>query len=686
MHQMFRICGALAVCLTIATAQTVFVPAGTATTEGNASNAYPWGRGLGGLTLQTIYDSSHFASQGLSAPILVTGLRWRLDASVARTSTGGSYPNVVVRMSTCPLDHAVASSTFALNRGTDLQTVYSGTVALQTASSTPPGPGPNLVAFLLQTPFYYSPASGDLVVEVELPATGFTGSTTHVDVKTTNPLATRVYSTTPGAAVGTVNVGHGVVLELGYTAVAGLRASFLADVTSGVSPLVVQFTDQSWSSAPGGITSWAWDFDNDGVVDSTQRNPVHTFANCGVYDVRLTVNDGVNPPDSMLRTAFVGTDAVEPSFTAALVAVGGTMQFTDTSTPAPTAWAWDFDNDGLVDSTLQNPQWSFGPACGAPHPVRLQVWRQCRGPFAATQQVLVGNRLDTDRTGATTLTGGCYMNLLVSNPQGVHVCEIEGKTTATPGAPVSFDVFLTRGTYGSATGSAALWRLVGTASTLGVTGGDELELATFSPPLYLPAGSYGMYVRVTGASPVGSSQTAVQTFATPHLSLQTGASGTLGGTATNNRVWNGSLHYTTSQTTQEAGSTFLGPGCAGTLGIPSLHVTSLPQIGLPTTVTIDRLPQSAAFVLMGFGNTMSSLGPLPLDLGVFSAPGCSLYIANDAALFLLGTGNSLQWSLTLPVDLSMVGLQYYLQALAPSPGTNALGGVMSDALASIVGI
>jgi hypothetical protein len=686
MHLLFRMCGAIAVLLPLAPAQTVFVPAGTATVEGNASNAYPWGRGLGGLQLQTIYDSSHFTSQGLGGPILITGLRWRLDATVARTSTGGSYPNVLVRMSTCPFDQALASSTFALNRGSDLQTVYSGTVTLLAGSSTPPGPGPNLAAFSLQTPFYYFPGSGDLNVEIELPATGFTGSTTHVDVKTTNALASRVYSTTLGAAVGTVNQGHGVVLELGYTQVSGLRASFLADVTSGVSPLAVQFTDQSWSSAPGGITSWAWDFDNDGTVDSTQRHPVHTFTNCGVYDVRLTVTDGVNPPHSLLRTAFVGTDVVEPSFTAALVGIGGLMQFTDTSMPAPTAWAWDFDNDGLVDSTLQNPQWSFGPACGTPHPVRLQAWRQCRGPFAVTQPVLVGNQLDTERTGATTLTGGCYMNLSVVNPQGVHVCEIEGKTTATPGVPVTFDVFLTRGIYGSATGSAALWRLVGSASTVGVSGSDELELATFSPPLYLPAGSYGMYVRVTGGSPIGSSQTAPQTFATPHLSLQTGASGTLGGTATNNRVWNGSLHYTTSQTTQEAGATFLGPGCAGTLGIPSLSATSLPRIGLPAVVTIDRLPQSAAFVLMGFGNAMSSLGPLPLDLGVFQATGCSLYIANDAALFLLGTGNSVQWNLPLPATISLVGVQYYLQALAPSPGTNALGGVMSDALASIVGI
>ncbi len=36
-----------------------------------------------------------------------------------------------------------------------------------------------------------------------------------------------------------------------------------------------------------------------------------------------------------------------------------TVQFTDLGLLNPTSWEWDFDNDGTVDATDQNPQWTF---------------------------------------------------------------------------------------------------------------------------------------------------------------------------------------------------------------------------------------------------------------------------------------------------------------------------------------
>lgn len=68
----------------------------------------------------------------------------------------------------------------------------------------------------------------------------------------------------------------------------GPTAAFGAEPTSGNAPLDVQFTDQSTpGSSP--ITSWAWDFNNDGTVDSTEQNPKPTIQDTGVYDVKLTV-------------------------------------------------------------------------------------------------------------------------------------------------------------------------------------------------------------------------------------------------------------------------------------------------------------------------------------------------------------------------------------------------------------
>lgn len=56
---------------------------------------------------------------------------------------------------------------------------------------------------------------------------------------------------------------------------------------SGAAPLRVQFT----SSASIASDAWYWDFENDGKIDSTERNPVYTYENVGIYNVSLTVHN-----------------------------------------------------------------------------------------------------------------------------------------------------------------------------------------------------------------------------------------------------------------------------------------------------------------------------------------------------------------------------------------------------------
>jgi PKD repeat protein len=59
--------------------------------------------------------------------------------------------------------------------------------------------------------------------------------------------------------------------------------SFTVTPQNGLAPLNVQFTDASTN----GPTSWQWDFDNDGIVDSTQQNPSWTYLASGFHSVRL---------------------------------------------------------------------------------------------------------------------------------------------------------------------------------------------------------------------------------------------------------------------------------------------------------------------------------------------------------------------------------------------------------------
>lgn len=82
-------------------------------------------------------------------------------------------------------------------------------------------------------------------------------------------------------------------------------ANFSASSVSGDAPLEVSFTDTSTNSP----TSWSWDFNGDGAVDSTDKNPVHTYIIPGTYTVRLTV-ENADGYDTVERTDFITVNEV----------------------------------------------------------------------------------------------------------------------------------------------------------------------------------------------------------------------------------------------------------------------------------------------------------------------------------------------------------------------------------------
>ncbi|MBO1320336.1 LamG-like jellyroll fold domain-containing protein [Acanthopleuribacter pedis] len=79
--------------------------------------------------------------------------------------------------------------------------------------------------------------------------------------------------------------------ELGPQDPASLNADFTPDTTSGDTPLRVQFTDTSTATNTA-ITSWQWDFDDDGIIDATGRDPMFIYETPGTYTVTLTISDG----------------------------------------------------------------------------------------------------------------------------------------------------------------------------------------------------------------------------------------------------------------------------------------------------------------------------------------------------------------------------------------------------------
>jgi subtilisin family serine protease len=130
----------------------------------------------------------------------------------------------------------------------------------------------------------------------------------------------------------------------------------VAGFTYTCSDLDCSFTDASTDD--GGVVAWLWDF-GDGST-SPAKNPSHSFAAAGAYDVYLTVWDAGGRSDVAWETVSVeappdpGED-LPPTASFTYACTGLTCQFTDTSTDdhGVVAWLWSFGDGNLSD--LQNP-------------------------------------------------------------------------------------------------------------------------------------------------------------------------------------------------------------------------------------------------------------------------------------------------------------------------------------------
>lgn len=85
-------------------------------------------------------------------------------------------------------------------------------------------------------------------------------------------------------------------------------ANFTANQTTGYAPLSVRFTDLS----AGNPTEWEWDFENDGIIDDTIPNPVHTYAMPGTYSVSLTVRN-TEGSDTEIKLNYIHVQEPDPA-------------------------------------------------------------------------------------------------------------------------------------------------------------------------------------------------------------------------------------------------------------------------------------------------------------------------------------------------------------------------------------
>jgi len=125
-------------------------------------------------------------------------------------------------------------------------------------------------------------------------------------------------------------------------------AAFSFELLEGAS---YRFVDRS-SNRP---TAWSWDF-GDGTT-STERDPEHTYAEPGEYQVCLTATNEAGA-DQQCRTLMVGGGGAAPAAAFRFEDLGlGIFSFTDESGNDPLTWSWDFGDGGV--SKQQSPEYVF---------------------------------------------------------------------------------------------------------------------------------------------------------------------------------------------------------------------------------------------------------------------------------------------------------------------------------------
>lgn len=135
-----------------------------------------------------------------------------------------------------------------------------------------------------------------------------------------------------------------------------LTADFISNITEGMAPLDVKFTD----SSIGNIYGWWWDF-GDGT-ESREQNPVHTYVDPEIYSVILTINNPWQRSAVEREGVITAGTAPRPDFTADVYSGPAplSVQFWDGSVGYPEKWLWDF-GDGDTDNN-QNPFHEYNSA------------------------------------------------------------------------------------------------------------------------------------------------------------------------------------------------------------------------------------------------------------------------------------------------------------------------------------
>ncbi len=128
------------------------------------------------------------------------------------------------------------------------------------------------------------------------------------------------------------------------------------------SGIVSTFTNQCAIST-GQISSYNWNFGDAGTA--TAINAQHNYIGYGTYNVTLTATSNNNCTNTISHSVVVYPKP-NVSFLSTIACLNQATQFNNQSSIISgniTAYQWDFDNNGTIDNTSSNPNYTY-PAAG----------------------------------------------------------------------------------------------------------------------------------------------------------------------------------------------------------------------------------------------------------------------------------------------------------------------------------
>lgn len=448
---------------------------------------------------------------------------------------------------------------------------------------------------------------------------------------------------------------------------------FSATPTTGNIPLTVAFVDRT----TGSPATWAWDLDNDGVTDSTARNPSFTYVEPGVYDVRLTVTSAITGcPSSIVMPFFV-------------TAIGPTS---NTLSPQILQYQFDEVRGSAVANTASETR------------VR---------PFGTV--TVAGWQADPGRAGFRGNEPGAGCLGRATQPPAPSVV-----TGWSPRITGDYTVMWWQRMYAPASGGQQhyLWQSTGSGRPFECvlesdglltcvfrdgSGGRQQSLVTSETRVDQRLGTW-MHVALVvdrGAGTArffvdGQPENRSRSFTPDPGELTPGDDLVLGGPHPTNgsqhaqaftlladiddfRVYDGARSGAQIQNdmlAEVATGGHYANGCPGPAGVPRIAANGPPVLPSPTlAITLRRAqPGVPAALLVGFTARAWDSITLPLDLSPVGFQGCLL---ETAAHLVFGTSTGsgdITLPLPLPNDPSLAGAHVYAQWLVfGTPGATSAG-------------